>query len=226
MTEPSVRTAARVAGLALPLSFFVLACSTFALHGPLLASDDPAETARAILDNQATYRLGIVGHLLYAIGNVAFAGALYVVLRGTDRTLAALASAFRLAWAFSWIPVAIDFVRALTILEDPATNAAFGDRTAALAAVHLNGYDVYYVGLVFWAISATIMSWALYRGRLVPRWLALFGLVAAAWCAVCAFGHYLKPGFVNLWAYDTALALFELLLGGWLLFRGTATPQE
>ena len=219
MTDPTTRTACRIAGASLLLAFVILAFSTFALLDPIL-SDDAEATARSILANEATFRLGMIGNLLYGIGQVAFAAALFFVLQRADRTLAALASAFRLAWAFTSIVVVLDFVTVLRILEDPAVAASFGDRTAVIAALELPGYDVYYVGLPFWAVSATVMSWALYRGRLVPRWLALFGVVSAAWCVLCSIGHFIEPGFVNLWAYDTALALFELVLGGWLIVWG------
>ena len=226
MTESTARSATRIVGTAIPLSFFLLAFSTFALLDPILGSEDPAETARRIVESESSFRLGVLGHLLYGIGQVVVAGALYFLLRPAGRNLALLAAFFRLVWAITWIPVTIDFVTALRMLEDPALAAALGEQLPVLAGLHLNGYDIYYVGLPFWSISATLMSWALHRGPLVPRGLALFGIAASAWCVVCSLGHFIRPGFVNLWVYDSALALFELALAGWLLFRGVAPRSE
>src|SRR5688500_8142362 len=140
MTERSSRNAARVVGIALPVAFVILAVSTFAVLDPILAFDDPADLARSILENEASFRLGVIGNLLYGIGNIAVAAALYVLLRPAGATLAAVASAFRLAWAFTWIVVVLDFITTLRMLEDPTVAAAFGDRSAALALQSLPGY--------------------------------------------------------------------------------------
>ena len=48
-------------------------------------------------------------------------------------------------------------------------------------------------------------------------------ILASAWCAVCTFTFLISPGFskvVNLWAFDTPMALFEIALSLLLLFRG------
>ena len=220
MIDPSEGTAARIAGVSLPLAFIILAVSTFAILDPIVAFDDPGEKARSILANEGRFRIAIIADLLYCIGQIAIAGALYVLVRPVDRTLALLGALLRLAWAFTWIVLAIDYFGALRYLHDPHVAGAPGEATPALLGMYLGGYDIYYVGLPFWSLAATLVAWLLYRGRLVPRGLALFGVAAAAWCVVCAFGHLIEPDFINAWIYDTPLALYELALGGWLLIKG------
>ncbi len=49
------------------------------------------------------------------------------------------------------------------------------------------------------------------------------GVAASAWCVACTLGYYIAPGFatlVNLWWFDSPMALFELALGVWLLMKG------
>jgi hypothetical protein len=53
--------------------------------------------------------------------------------------------------------------------------------------------------------------------------LALFGLVTSVWCLFCTVAYVVKPAFanvVNVWFFDTPMALFYIVLSGWLLFRG------
>lgn len=88
--------------------------------------------------------------------------------------------------------------------------------------------DEYYVGLAFWALSATVIGWLWLKSGYIPRPLALFGLVSAAWCALCTFAYIINPAFshlVNLWWFDTPLAIFDIVLSFWLLFRGLRGPR-
>ena len=57
----------------------------------------------------------------------------------------------------------------------------------------------------------------------IPRALAAFGVISSAWSAACTFVYYIFPDFarvVNLWWFDSPMAIFELALSFWLLFKG------
>lgn len=61
------------------------------------------------------------------------------------------------------------------------------------------------------------------RLHYVPRWLALFGLIASAWCVICAVIFYVYPkygGIVSPWWFDLPMAIFDIILSFWLLIRG------
>ena len=88
-------------------------------------------------------------------------------------------------------------------------------------------WDQYYVGLVFWALSSTAIGWLWLKSRYIPAALAAFGLVSSAWCAVCTFAYIINPSFsrvVNLWWFDSPMALLDITLGFWLLFKGLRAP--
>jgi hypothetical protein len=113
-----------------------------------------------------------------------------------------------------------------------ATDAAFRtlEPESLQALVRLNwgaAYWQYYVGLAFWALSATLFAWLWLESHYIPRALAVFGVVSAAWCAFCAFAYIIDPNFakiVNLWWFDTPFALFDIALSFWLLFKGLRMP--
>ncbi len=79
-------------------------------------------------------------------------------------------------------------------------------------------------------MSATVIGWLWLKSGYIPKALALFGFVSAAWCALCTFAYIISPAFsdlVNLWWFDTPLAIFDIVLSFWLLFkglRGAGTP--
>jgi Domain of unknown function (DUF4386) len=50
-----------------------------------------------------------------------------------------------------------------------------------------------------------------------------FVVIGSAWCVFCAFTYLIFPNFnkiVNDYLFDTPMALFELALSFWLLFKG------
>jgi hypothetical protein len=51
-------------------------------------------------------------------------------------------------------------------------------------------------------------------------------VIASAWCVLCAVVYLIFPDFnkiVNDYIFDTPMALFELIVSFWLLFRGLKT---
>ena len=55
------------------------------------------------------------------------------------------------------------------------------------------------------------------------RGLSIFGVIASAWCVLCAVVYLIFPDFnkiVNDYIFDSPMALFELVLSFWLLFKG------
>jgi hypothetical protein len=83
--------------------------------------------------------------------------------------------------------------------------------------------DIYYIGLIFWALASTICSYLLFKSRSIPGGLAVFGMITSAWCALCTFAFIISPNFarvVDLWWFDTPMAIFEIATGLWLLVKG------
>jgi hypothetical protein len=225
--EPAQQTAAKIAGLAFPISFATVVAVNFGIFARLI-SDNPAETARNILAHQTLFRIGIAGDMVYCVGTVVLLAALYVILKPVSQNLALLAAFGRLVHGLTWLLVTINLFTALRLLSDADYSRAFGpSQLPALAQVYLSGLDAYYVGLLFWALGATAGSYLWFKSKYIPRALAAFGVLSSAWCAACTFVFYIFPDFskvVNLWLFDSPMAIFELVLSFWLLFKGIRTP--
>ena len=211
---PSQRTAARVAGLAWPIAFFAVVAVSFTIFFPLDEVASAAELARRVLADERLFRIGIAGYVVGCVALVVQVAAFYVILEPVNRMLALLAALGRLVNAFTWVVTILSLFMALGLSKDGEP---------ALARLYLSGWNVYYVGLVFWSLGAGVGGYLLYKSNYIPRPLAAFGVVASAWCAVCTFVYYIFPGFadaVNLWWFDSPMVLFELALSGWLLVKG------
>src|SRR5207237_1140169 len=98
------------------------------------------------------------------------------------------------------------------------------DRLQAMARLHLVAtFDDYYVGLPFFGLAATVCAYLWLKSNYIPKGLAIFGVISSAWCVLCAFVFLIFPHFnkvVNDYLFDTPMALFELIVSFWLLFKG------
>jgi hypothetical protein len=72
------------------------------------------------------------------------------------------------------------------------------------------------------ALSAVILNYALYRARLVPRWLSVWGLLGGAlWLVTSVMVLYgLDPSSTTVPA--APIGLQEMVLAVWLIVRGFA----
>lgn len=222
--DASQRTAARIAGLAFPISFVTVVAVNFGIFARLIIRGNPAETARNILAHETLFRIGVAGDMLYCVGVVVLLTALYVILKPVSQNLALLAAFGRLVHGLTWLLATLNLFTALRLLSDADYSRAFGpDQLPALARLYLSGFDAYYVGLLFWGLGATVGSYLWFKSNYIPRALAAFGVISSAWCVACTFVFYIFPGFpkvVNLWLFDSPMAVFELALSFWLLFKG------
>jgi hypothetical protein len=72
-------------------------------------------------------------------------------------------------------------------------------------------------------LGALLLYSLLYRSRLVPRWLSVWGLAAAA--LVFAFGLLRMYGGGSL-VLALPIGVQEMVLAGWLIAKGFSTPES
>src|SRR5437762_3611255 len=227
------RTAAKVAGIAGLLAFALVVFGNYVLLGPLIIPRNAVDTARNILAHQTQFRLALICFITYGIGAVVLSTALYVILAPVNRGLALAGALFRLVFAILWLIAPLNSLAALRLLVDVSYLKVFEpDRLQALARVQIAGsFDDYYVGIPFFGLAATVCAWLWLKSNYIPRGLSIFGVIASAWCVFCAVVYLIFPNFnkiVNDYIFDSPMALFELALSFWLLFKGLnpAAPNK
>ncbi len=223
--DNSQRTAAKVAGWSGLLTFAIVVFGNFVLLNPLTVPGNAAATAQNIVAHETQFRLTVVCFLTYSLGVVVLLSALYVILKPVNPGLALVGALSRLVFAFLWLLSTLNMLSALRLLSNANYLHVFEpDRLQALAKLHLGAnFDDYYVGLPFFGLAATICAWLWLKSNYIPRGLALYGVISSAWCVFCAFVYLIFPHFnkiVNDWWFDFPMAVFELVLSFWLLFKG------
>ena len=227
--DNSQRTAAKVAGIVGICTVAFVVFGNYILLTPLVVPRNAADTARNILAHQTQFRLALTCFVTYGIGVVVLLTAFYIILAPVNRGLALAGALFRLVFALLWLVAPLNSLAALRLLGDASYLTVFEpERLQALARVQLaESFDDYYVGLPFFGLAATVCAWLWFRSTYIPKGLALFGVIASAWCVFCAFVYLIFPNFnkiVNDYVFDSPMALFELAVSFWLLFKGL-TPK-
>jgi Domain of unknown function (DUF4386) len=223
--DNSQRTAAKVAGLSGLFAMAIVVFANYALLNPLIVPGNAAETARNIVAHETQVRVIATCFLTYSASVIVLLAALYVILQPVNRGLALVGALFRLAFASLWLLTALNFLGTLRVLGNASYLQVFEtDRLQALARLSLAAnFDDYYVGLPFFGLAATVCAYLWLKSNYIPRGLAIYGFVASAWCVLCAYLFLIFPDFnkiVNDYLFDSPMAIFELVLSFWLLFKG------
>jgi hypothetical protein len=229
--DDSQRVAARIAGVSGLLAVVIVVVGNYVLVGPLVVPGNAAATAQNIVAHQTQLRVALVCFLIYGVSVGVLLSALYVILRPVDRLLALIGALFRLVFALLWLLTTLNLLGALRLLGNAGYLQAFdADRLQVLARLQIAAnFDDYYVGLPFFGLAATVCAYLWLRSGYIPKALAAFGLIASAWCVICAFVFLIFPTFdktVNAYWFDSPMAIFELLVSFWLLFKSITEPKR
>jgi hypothetical protein len=223
--DDSQRKVARVAGFTYLFGLAAVIVANFGVHDRLIVAGNVAQTARNIIAHERLFRIGIALDLVYCAGLLLILAALYVILKPINRNLAVLAAFWTLVYALMWILMTLNLFDALRLLSGADYLRGFEtERLKALAKLSLRArFDEYYFGLLFYGLGSTIWSYLWFKSNYIPRALAAFGVIAFAWAAACSLAFIMFPNYsrvVNLWWFDSAMGIFEITMGFWLLFKG------
>ena len=229
--DNSQRTAAKVAGISGLLTVAIVVFANYVLLNPLIVPGNAVETARNIVAHETQFRITAVCFLIYGAGVVVLLPALYLILRPVNQGLALVGALFRLVFAMLWLLTTLNMLGALRHLGSASYLQVFeADRLQTLARLHLAAnFDDYYVGLPFFGLAATVCSYLWLKSNYIPKSLSIFGLISSAWCVACALVFLIFPHFnktVNDYWFDSPMALFELALSLWLLFKGLKLSES
>ena len=220
----SHRTTAAVIGALFLISYTGVSIG-MALVVPSL--DPSADLARIGLDEQ---RL-ITGALFLFVNMAAIVGIaamLFPVMRPHGEGLALWYVGFRILEAAAFVVGAVSVLSLISVSEasivaaGPSAPVYEGIRSLALAANSWAGK----LATVAFISGAIVLYTLLYRSRLVPRFIAVWGLVAVALLIVAnLLAVDVTAGFQPAALLFAPIAINELFLAGWLIVRGFKAPM-
>ncbi len=198
------------------------------VRGSLVVPGDAAATARAILENETLWRLGLAVHLLYLVPALAVNVIVSGLFRSMEPTLARLALVFGVA-AVTVEAVALVYLSVpLTLIENGATLAALEDAPALIYLATRLFATGFGFSLLLVAGFCVLIGALILRSRLVPRAIGAMMIVAGICYVVNTVALIVSPGFWKLVNPTILLPILlaELSLALWLLAKGIVVEAK
>ncbi len=220
------RTTARIVG-ALYLAGLVIGIGGFVLIQSILGAPDHLS---AVSVSSMLLAIGAVLWLLPAAGDAAHGILMFPILKQQHSERIAIGYlGFRIVNAV-FIAVMVLFILLQIPLASEYLKAGASDASYLQALstvfVQVNLY-AYHIAMFTLGIAGLLLCYTFYRAKLVPRFVAVWGLVGYA-TILC--GSLLEVlGFDLLSIHAIPGGLWELFIGVWLIVKGfnpTAFPSE
>ena len=210
------RKTATVVGIVYILGF-VVGLVGIGLFNSILGAPDHLSTVSA---NSMLLGFAAVLWLMAVIGDAAHGVLMFPVLKQHSERMAIGYLAFRIVDAV-FIAVMVLFVLIQIPLGSEYLKAAASDSSflQALSAVFSQAQQyAYQIGMSALGVSGLMLCYTLYKAKLVPAWLAIWGLIGYATILVGMLSAVMGSGLGDLSSY--AGGLWEAVVGVWLIVKG------
>jgi hypothetical protein len=222
--------AARLAGILYLIAMATGLFAEFYVRFPstLVVSGDAAKTASNIITNERLYRIGIANNIITFAIDVVLIWALYVLLRPVNRYLALLAVFFRLIeTTIACVAIITSYVAMQFISDADPLKAFDSEQLQALSIMHSTYALTFVVVAIFLGLGSTIFNYLLFKSRYIPRALAAWGIFASFLLLISQLAIIIFPDIekIIIPACYGPIAIDEIALGFWLLFKGVNIPK-
>ena len=213
---------------AIIVGILLIACSattilSLALLNPIL--DDPQYLTR-VAENEILVIIGAILEFIWAVTAMGIAIWLYPVLRKHNEALSLGSVGFRVVEGMFVFVGTLSLLSLLTLskgfagvgVSDPLPFKTVGTLLLAMRHWTLDG-----IVLIAFCLGALLYYCVFYQSRLIPRWLAVWGLVGAALSLAVVLFSLFNPGFVVSWVHtllNAPIAFQEMVLAVWLIIKG------
>ena len=219
----SHRTTAAAVG-----ALFLISYAGFSIGLALVApSLDPSTDLARIGADEQRLIAGVLFLFVNMTAIVGIAALLFPVMRPHGEGVALWYLGFRILEAVAFVVGAVSVLSligvsdASSVAGAPSAPVYEGLRALALATNSWAGK----LSTVAFIAGAVVLYSLLYRSRLVPRFVSVWGLIAVALLVVAnLLAVDVTAGFQPAALLFAPIALNELVLAGWLIFKGFNAP--
>jgi hypothetical protein len=219
----NTKSISRIGGVLYVTTVLAFLVVNLLLKERLIDAADIPRTLELVRDNALQYKLAIAIDFLGMVAVMALVFSLYVILKPINPYLALLALGWRIGEVVlqAWAKVP-DYVL-LTLSQSAAASSAGGTADVVRLAEMLiaGSTEALWLSFVFLSVGSIFNNFLFYKGRGIPRVLAVYGLISTGLYglgSVAALVIDLPEGLVPVMLLP--LVLFELLLGFYLAIFG------
>ena len=221
ITENQIQQSAKTAGIAYLVIIVTSILSM--IFGPfkLMVEGDIASSIINISENQLLFRIGATYDLLMFIGVIILSVALYRIVSKVNKTIALTALFSRIGEALVGSLTVVFSVAILILINKDLSSGPINETVEFLFDIKAVTLNIVYAFLGFGSI---LYCYLFYKARLIPRWLAAFGIFAFTLVFVESIAVLLFS-FESTIITGVSAILFEIVIGIWLIAKGVNTSN-
>jgi len=224
------KDATRLAGIMYLLTMLTANLADFYVRRPLFAAADPTQTFKNMAASGMLVRLGIGADLITITGSAVLAVALYFLFKPIHRTGALIAVFWSLLECSVAAIVTLNTLAVLFFLSDKDSLQALNSSQLGTQAQLFLSVDraANRIAAVLFGLGSILFCYLWFKSRYVPRILVVWGILGSLVPIIAPLLTVMFPSFIDVplrrarsgWPIMT----FEVLLGLWLLVKGTRSP--
>ena len=206
-------------------AFFIITFLAYGFGTGLIESS--TDNLSLISDNRTELVLGaILMAIIHTIMNIGLPVVLFPILRPHSQMLTYGYLGLAIAATVTLI-IGVIFLLLLLPLSEAfiSSNGATADYFELTSTLLKQAnFFAYQIGMALWGIGGLLFVSILYRAKLVPRFLSIWGIIG--------YVVFIAGTIFELFGYEYGLmanipgGLFELLLSFWLIFKGFNVPNK
>lgn len=215
MDSSSWKRISKIAGIAL-LIFIVLGILHYSMiELKLMDFEDPGSAIEFIRGNESFFRIGIVIDLTLFFSGLLLASALFLILRKVNSLLALMGLISLAVTFFTSILIETSSFISLRLAQTEVS----GEFMEQILFARADGYGM---TVFFFSLGFLLYCYLFYRSGLIPKILSLVGCALFILMFAIACIKIVLPESPSIYMQltTTAVMLFEIILGLWLLIKG------
>jgi uncharacterized protein DUF4386 len=228
--DESQRKAAKVAGILYLFTILAANFVEFYVRRRVIVPADALRTATNIAQHEQLFRLGITTDLIMLTASVTLVAALYVILKPVSRSLALLAMLWSLVeCCIAAATAGIDFAAVLSLTGSNSLPALNTEQLQALARLLISlDAGANRAAALFFGLGSTLFCYLWFKSRYIPRLLAALGILASLVPTLVPLSTILFSSLADAplrrVRSGIPIAIFEVIVGLWLLIKGIDAP--
>jgi len=224
LSAPLQLKAAKLAGLLFLIAMATGLFAEFYVRFPstLVVSGDALKTTNNVIAHERLFRIGIANNIVTFAIDVVLIWALYILLKPVNRSLALLAVFFRLIETTLACFAIINSYVAMQFINDSPTKLFDLHQIQLLSLLHSIYALTFVIVALFLGLGSTMFNYLFYKSGYIPKILAGWGIFASLLLLTSQFAIIVFPAVEKkiIPACYGPIALDEIALGLWLLFKG------
>ncbi len=212
----TTRRAATIVGAAFIVAMIASLLGGAMVEGVIAAPDYLVRAA----EGPAALWTGVALELVNAVAVIVIAVALYGIVKRASEGMALGYLAFRFVEAAALVAAAILPIRMIGLGRQLATAEAGARSDLGVVGEQLVATRAWLAGVpvpLFFCLGALLLYAWLFRSRMLPRFIPIWGLLGVVGIAVV---NVVDVGTTTAMILALPIILNELFMGGWLLLRG------